>query len=1059
MRDKKGAMLFKPFSILLFLFSIAIMAPVIYGQDTTIVQDTTTVSGKVTSAKDNSPLAGANVVLKGQKRNGNVIGTQTDAKGVYHLKVPSLNGTLVFSFIGFQKKQVQINGRRTVNVQLKIKVVKSKKQVVVVGYGSQARQDLTGAISGVSSKDLQAASVTTPDEALQGHIAGVSVHKNSHAPGGSISVHVRGTASLNAGGSPLYVIDGIPINNNNVQTGTGNIGAMGAPPNPLNSIDPSDIASIQVLKDASAAAIYGSRGANGVVLITTKEGQAGQQQINFNSSVGMSEISHELNFMDAKQYAIQRNEGKVLRGKPPLYTQQQINNFGVGTNWQNAVFRKAIQQKYKLSFSGGSDSLRYYISGDYDNNQGIIRHSGLKRYGARANINADINKYFSVSTNLSYTMTDDHRVVTGSKGYGAGPGLISAVMQAAPTIPARDSLGNPTILRNFPAGDQSLGSPLVITDRYKNRANTNRFLGNVLGQVNILDNLTLKVRLGADIRDWRFHRYYPIGSRASGGNNGKALQITDRTVNVVDNNTLTYRNDFNGVNSLKILAGFTYQTQKFERLMASSYGFPSDFYSFNNLGIGTNPQSPGSNANRFTLISYLGRINYSLYDKYLLTATFRIDGDSKFGRNKKYGTFPSAAIAWRMGKEKFIQNLGVFSHLKLRVGYGQTGNESIGVYQSQALIASEFSNGTGYVYNGVLQPVAFPNGIANPNLSWEKTEGWNFGLNMGFLNERLSLSANYYRKKTVDLLLNVPLPRQTGFSSVLKNTGSMSNNGIGIQIKTQNIRSKLVNWSTSLNFAANRNKILSLSNQTPFVYTGFVGGGNIGFHGGDVIRLQPGHPVGSFYGAVYDGIWHSQKEIDQVGTMPAAQPGDIRYKDVNGDGTFDTNDDVFLGSANPKFTYGMTNDLSVKNWNLHVFIYGDYGNKVLNLPAARLVYASYGLSAKRLKRWTADSPNNPYPSANSARMKRVSSAIVQNGSFLRIQNVTLSYNFPLAKWHMKSIRKLKIGFSVDNLAVFTPYDGYDPEVNSYGNSNTVKGIDRYAYPASRTFRFNINIGF
>ncbi len=921
---------------------------------------------------------------------------------------------------------------------------------MVIGYGAQAKRDLTGSVSTVSSNQLQNANIGTPDEALQGRISGVSVHRNSHEPGGNISVNVHGTTSLTASGTPLYVINGIPINTN-YQTSSD---LTGGGSNPLNSINEQNIASISVLKGPSATGIYGSRGANGVVLITTKQGKSGQSRIGFNTSVGISHISKKLNFMPAKPYAIQANHHQTLRGDKPYFTQQQVNDFADNTtNWQNLILRRGVQQKYNLTFSGGSDKLRYFISGNYSDNNGIVKGSGIKKYGTEINLNANMSSKFTLGGDITYTITDNSQVLNGNKGYISSPSVIASIINAPPTAPLRDEDGNLSNIQNYPRGG-AFGNPVQVATRYKNIGNTRRFIGNIHGEFDILDNLSIKVRLGGDLRNWKLQQYYPIGTLVGG--NGRAMQAVAQNTNFVDNNILTYKKDFEN-QSLKVMAGYTYQVEKNENLSAASQDFPSDFYQYHNLGIGGSPQPPGSGASKYTLVSYLGRINYTLFDKYLFTATVREDGNSKFGEDHKYGTFPSFAFAWRIGNENFLKNSTIISHLKLRIGWGKTGNAAINPYQSLSLISASFSPLQGYVFNGSLVPIASPNGIANPNLSWEKTSAVNVGLDAGFLNSRLTVGITYYHKKTTDLLLNVPIPHQTGFESILKNTGSLRNNGLGIHLKSINVRGNSFIWTTDVNISGNRNKVLSLSSSSNHIYTGFTGGGNISGPGGsNVTRIQVGHPVGAFYGAVFDGVWRSQKEIDQVGTMPSAKPGDIRYKDLNGDGVFNDKDYKFLGNANPKFSFGMANNFHYKNWNLRVFLYGKYGNKVLNIPEMKFVYSATGTSAKRLHRWTADNTDSNIPSAVAKRMTRVNSKVVEDGTFLRIQNISLSYSIPV---NGNVIHKAKVGVTVNNAAVFDSYNGYDPEVNSFGTNNETKGVDLYDYPASRTFLFNFEIQF
>jgi TonB-linked SusC/RagA family outer membrane protein len=1008
------------------------------------------IKGTIRTA-DGSPMEGVTISVLGTNTT-----TATAADGTFTINATP--GTvLVISYVGYETQQFKLTQLANINIVLKEKI-NTMDNVVVVGYGTQQKKDLTGAIGSVSEKDLEKSSISTADKALQGKISGVQVHTNSHAPGGGISVRIRGTASLSAGGSPLYVIDGMPVTSDFNTGRSTDAGTFGAQPNPMNSIDPSDIASIQVLKDASATAIYGSRAANGVVLITTKRGKANQQNIDFEYSFGMQKVSRKLAFLNAKEWAQQANERALLLNQSKPFTDQQIETFGKGTDWQDEVFRTAPRQAYKLSFSGGSSSLRYMIAGNVANQDGTIRGSNFKRYGTTINIDADISKRLKIGESMMFTVTDNNIVPTDTKGYEGVSNVIDAIYEAPPTIPARDSSGAPVILANYPLGG-GRENPLVMTDRYKQVANTIRAIGNVYANYTILKGLEFNTRFGIDIRDLRWHEYFPIGSEASAGANGKARQTSTRSINYTTANTLTYTTSLKNIHQIKLLGGFTYQREKTESMDASAFGFPSDVFEYYNLGLGSSPQTPGSNTNEWSLISYLGRVNYSLLNKYLLTASVRADGDSKFGKNNKYGVFPSVALGWQLGEEEFIRNLNLFSQLKLRASFGKTGNESIGVYRSLSLLGTAFGTRSSYIFSGAKVPIAYPQNIPNPDLSWEKTSEWNIGFDMGLLKDRLTFSADYYYKKTTDLLLDVPIPAQTGFGSVLMNTGSMLNSGVEFALNSKNIEGKL-DWTTNFNVSVNKNQILSLGG-APYLYTGWVGGGNVTPHDKNTARLQPGHSVGEFYGSVYEGVWKSQDEITRIGTMPAAKPGDIRYKDVNGDGKYDTeNDDVFLGNPNPDFTYGLTNDLSYKQWNLHVFMYGEYGNSVLNLAGQQLFLDGLGPSAKRLQRWTPDNPDNMYPSAGASNPQRVSSILIEDGSFLRIQNVTLSYNLPVKDWKIgKFMKNARLGISADNLAIITKYSGYDPEVNSYGNSNTAKGMDRFGYPASRVFQVNLKLGF
>lgn len=1008
------------------------------------------IKGVVTDATG-KPLEGVTVSVKGKTS-----ATTTSSDGSFTIDA-ARGAILNLSYIGYEDQQVSVTAAQTIKVVLKEKA-NTMDNVIVIGYGTQQKKDLTGAIGSISEKDIEKSSITTPDQALRGKVSGVQVRTNSHAPGGGIAVQIRGTASISAGGAPLYVIDGMPISNDFTTGRSSDVGTFGAPPNPLNSIDPSDIAAIQVLKDASATAIYGSRAANGVVLITTKRGKSNQHSVNLDYSYGIAKLSNKLPFLNATQWAEQANNRAVQMGQSKVYTDAEVAAFGTGTDWQDEVFRTAARKNYKLSFVGGGAGVRYMISGNMSDQEGIVRGSNFKRYGTTINLDADVSKRLKIGQSLMFSITNNRIVPTDTKGYEGVSNVIDAIYEAPPTIPARDSSGQPTNFAKYPLGG-GRENPLIMTEKYKQLANTGRIIGNVFGNYTLAKGLDLNVRFGFDVNDWRYHEYFPIGSEASAGSNGRARQSSMKNINFTNANTLTYQTTIKNIHRFTVLGGYTYQKNTNEVLDASSFGFPSDIFEYYNLGLGSSVQTPGSSQTEWTLISYLGRVNYSLYDKYLLTVSARADGSSKFGKNSKYGIFPAASFAWQLAEENFIKDLNVFSQLKFRASYGKTGNESIGVYRSLSLLGTSFGTRSSYIYGTTRYPIANPQNLANPDLSWEKTSEYNVGLDIAFFTNRVSLNLDYYRKKTTDLLLDVPVPSQTGFGSVLQNTGAMMNKGIEIGLNTVNLKGAF-NWNTNFNISFNKNTILNLGG-APYQYSGWVGGGNVTPHDKNTARLQPGHSVGEFYGSVYEGIWQSLEEIKKVGTMPAAKPGDIRYKDVNGDGRYDTeNDDVFLGNPNPDFTFGFTNDFSYKNWNLHVFMYGEYGNSVLNLAAQQLALDGLGPSAKRLDAWSTSNTKGLYPSAFVSNPQRVSSLLVEDGSFLRIQNVSLGYNLPVKNiLSGRVIKNARLGIGVDNLAVFTKYSGYDPEVNSYGSSNTSKGMDRFGYPPSRIFSFNVSLGF
>ncbi|MCF2502110.1 TonB-dependent receptor [Dyadobacter sp. CY107] len=1021
---------------------LPVVSPLIHGE----VQEVNTVKGKVTD-ETGMGLPGVSIVIKGTRE-----GTSTDAEGVFSIDVPDNTATLIFSFVGYQTQELAAGSNSTINVKLKADV-RSLEDVMVIGYGTAKRKDLTGAVGSVSSQDLEKVIINTPEQALQGRVAGVQVRTDSHAPGGGISVQVRGTASLSASGQPLYVIDGYPISNDFARFGITD--GDGGAPNPMNSIDPSNIASIEILKDASATAIYGSRATNGVVLITTKRGASGRPKIEYKTSFALEKPSKYLDFIGAKEYATLVNERNTFNNTPKTFTDAELASFGEGTNWQKEVFRTALNQRHQLSVSGGNRDIRYLISGNYADQDGIIRGTNFKRYSMNVNLDSDVTSKLTLGTNIMLTSSSENALPNDTKGYSTQPSIMSNVFFAVPHVPVRDANGDFSVFSNFKAGSGE-ENPVYMTERYDIRSNTSRLIGSIFANYQIIEGLDVKVRFGLDYRDWVNKRYLPIASTSARSVGGSAQILTEKTVNLLNENTLEYKKAF-GPHKFSVLAGFTSQREDDQFVNALAYGFPSDFYKYNNLGLATSPQSSTSAVTKWKLLSYIGRLNYSLSNKYLLTATARYDGSSKFGASNKYGFFPSVAVAWKLSEEEFIKQLNAFSEFKLRFGYGNTGNERIGLYKSVSTVSTVKNFNTGYIFGGNLVPVAFQNNIPNPDLSWEKSMDLNLGLDLGFMQDRLRVTLDLYQKKTSQLLLDVPIPTESGFQTVLKNVGSMQNKGVELSIQSVNIKSALT-WTTNANLSVNRNKILDLGG-APFLFTGWTGGASMGFNGTNVVRLAPGQPVGAIFGVIAEGIWKSKEEIAQVGTMKSALPGSMRFKDVNGDGVFDASDCVYIGNPNPDFTFGFNNELNYKQWSLSIFTYGEIGQDVMFLTKKRIAGGVALWRPDRENRWSPENPNGTTLGAAQGYPSYVSTDNVYKASFWRIKNVALSYSLPLRDWKVSKLQAVRLQLALDNPLVVTKYPGYDPEVNSYGNSNAVKGMDRFSYPALKAFRMGLNIEF
>jgi TonB-linked SusC/RagA family outer membrane protein len=1008
------------------------------------------IRGVVTDSK-NSPLPGASVLVRGTKKS-----VSTGADGSFNIEA-DVNQVLVISFVGYQTKEITVTNQPSLRIVLQESAIMLDDLVVSVGYGRAKKSDLTGSIASISSKELENVVLNSPDKALQGRVSGVTVRASSHAPGGGVSVNVRGTSSITASGQPLYVIDGFPVSTNFYRPNNV-IEGGDAEGNPLAAIDAANIESIEILKDASATAIYGSRGTNGVVIVTTKRGKSGKPKVDFEASVGVRNVSKKFDMLSASAYATLLNEEQVLNKREPIFTQQEINGFGEATDWQDEIFKSALNQRYRLNVSGGNQDIRYLIGTTYDDQDGIVLGTGFKKYAANINLEGTLSPKLKIGTTLNVANTSEQQMRNDTKGSSNWPSMVMNIFRAPLHIPARNENGDPTFFNNFKGGTGE-ENPLYMAENYDINANTVRLLGSINFTYEITDKLNFKTRVGLDYRDWRNKFYYPIASRSASATLGEAGQYADRTSNVLNENLLEYSNTFGEKHKLNIIGGMTYQRENSEFLSGGAYGFPSDFYSYNNLGIATTPLPGASNRSQWTLLSYLGRINYTFNDKLLITATSRIDGSSKFGANHKYGFFPSGAVAYKFTNEPFIERLKVFSELKLRLGYGHTGNEGIGMYQSMGTIAAARAGANGYIFNNQLVTIAYPTNLPNPDLTWEKARDINLGLDLGFAKNRITANIDLYHKKTTDLLLAVPLPAESGYGSILRNVGSMENKGIEIGLQSRNLTGAFT-WTTNANFSINRNKILDLGG-ADFIFTGWVGGNLSANNGTNVVRLAPGKPVGAFYGSTAEGIWRSAEEIKAVGTMPSAQPGSMRFKDLNGDGLYDAKDDSYIGNPNPDFIYGLSNSFGYKQWSLDIMVYGEYGQDVLWLTKKRLAGGISPVASDRNNRWTAADPNkeNATLAANQIYPSVLSTDNTYDASFLRISNISLSYLLKGSQLKLRGLESIRLSLNAENPFLFTNYPGYDPEVNSYGNSNVVKGMDKYAYPSSRLYRLGINVTF
>jgi len=1001
-------------------------------------QDARKVVGKVTDASGRS-LSGVTVKIKGKKD-----ATATNQEGQFELMVQP-NEVLTFSLIGLSGKEVLVGNQS----QLQVSLDESDTQmdeVVVVGYGTQRKRDLTGSVASVSAKDVENVPIARADQMIQGRMSGVQVSQVNSQPGGGTSIRIRGTNSINSGNEPLFVVDGFP--------GAGD----------LNTINPSDIQSIEVLKDASATAIYGSRGANGVILITTKKGTPGSNAINFEDYYGAQAVRKKLDLMDATAFGKYLNEVQRLNNietpssaKALPYSEEQLAQLGKGTNWQDEIFRVAPMQNYQLNFIGGNQETRYNLSMNYFDQQGIVINSGFKRASVRFNLDRKVSEKVNFGFTSQLTRSWDNQALVNTAGGSAG-GVILDALRINPAVPVRNEFGEYTF-DNAPLGYVStLGNPVAYAERSKNQFGALRSLLNAFGEYEFLPQLKLRISAGTDMRYVNRSSFIPSDIFLGRNGNGSATRDSGNSVSWVNENTLTYDEVFQDIHALNIVAGVSAQEFHNTNFNITNTNFFTNLLGYENIGIGANVQVPGSGRSKNSLLSYFGRANYRLMDKYLFTVTFRADGSSRFGDNNKFGYFPSGAFAWRVIDESFMKALPTFSDLKLRVGYGVIGNQEIANYASMARYSSN-----GYTLGGNRVIGITVNNIPNPNLSWESTASTNLGLDLGFLGNRITVTTDVYYKKTKDLLLNVSIPRSTGFASQLINAGSVENKGFEIAINSEHIKKERFTWTTNANLSINRNKVLNLAGEKERFIGSSSGSLFPSGTGGGTNILRVGEPIGSFYGYVFDGIWQSKEQIDASG-IKGVLPGDPRYKDLNGDQIIDGNDRQIIGRAQPKFIYGITNDFNFGPVNLNFFIQGVQGVDVLNLNRYELESGDPTTNkfAYVSESWTGEGTSNTLPKVNSTLRRRtgITSDVVENASFIRLKTVSLAYKLPLGNGSLsKTVKSASIYGTAQNLVTWTNYSGYDPEVNSFGTDNSSLNTDYNAYPAARTFILGLRVGF
>lgn len=971
-----------------------------------------TVSGKVTD-ENGEPLPGATVIEKGTSN-----GTITDVEGNFSLNV-SDDAILKVSFVGYVSIEYPVNGQSQVDISL-VADVSALQEVVVIGYGSVKRADLTGAVSSIGPKDFNRGLAVAPEQLMQGKVAGVNIIQNSGQPGAATTVRIRGSSSVSAGNDPLYVIDGVPMQFGSANEYVNVAGESATSPfssegsNPLNTINPSDIESIEILKDASAAAIYGSRGANGVIIITTK-GQASGEAITYNTYVGASYVPKQLEVLSASEY----------RG----YAESNGLSYpdeGANTNWQDEIFRTGFSQNHNLSFGGGSNTLNYRASVGYNSQEGVIRSSGMERYTARLNAShTAMDGKLQANVNLTYGNILDDIVPISSNIGNEGGNVLKDAIRWAPTLPVKNPDGS-----FYQIGELRV-NPVSWAEEIKDERNTNLFLGNLNISYNILEDLKLSVNLGRN--DQAINRYtsvpatHPIGQ----AENGRASISKLLNSSSLMETNLTYTKELTGNSSLTILAGYSFQRFTTENTFSAANQFVSTSVDWNLLQSGnTIANTSFKTANR--LVSQYARINYKLLGNYLFTATIRRDGSSRFGGNNQYGLFPSGAFAWKISDEAFFSS-STISNLKLRVGYGVTGNQEIpdNLFREQLSI----SGSSVYVLGGQTVPSVLPSNYPNPDLKWETTSQTNVGLDFGLWGGRISGSMNFYKKHTTDLLLEFPTAAPSVVATQWANVGAVDNTGFELTLDGNVINTDDLLWKMNLNFSTNKNEVVSLSNDE-FSREEILRESTSGVvsNGVNIQIITPGEELGTFYGRKYTG-----QDAEGLET----------YLDEDG---VDGADLVRLGTVNPDFTYGFSNSVFWKNFDLSVSIRGVAGNKVYNNTAAEFSYVNAAPGVNVLK------------SALDLDMSRdqisqFSSRWIENGSYLRLDNINIGYTFQTE--NIDFLSNARIYVTGQNLFVITKYTGFDPEVRTNTNRGGTPplGIDYLSYPRPRVFMLGASLSF
>ncbi len=1013
--------------------------------------------------QNSSPLPGVTVLVKGTSN-----GTITDFDGNYNLKGVSKGDVIQFSFLGMKSVE------KTYSESTQIDVVMDQDatdldEVILIGYGESSKKDLTSAISTISAETLQKQTIPNIDQGIQGLVSGVTVTRSSGQPGGAVSIRVRGVTSVTGSNEPLYIIDGVNVNNATSNSfnfsrfgGTGGQTAV----SPLSALNPNDIESITVLKDASAAAIYGAQASNGVVLITTKRGKVGKTKISYETYGGVQIAPKLIDMMNLREYAVFTNEARQTPSVnlPPLPQFEDPSILGEGTNWQREIFRVAPIMNHQLSLSGGKENAKFYASVNYFDQDGIVINSGLRRFGARLNLDYEINDWIKFGHNINLSNSLEDIGLNDSRN-----GTITTALRQTPDIPVRNPDGS------FGAPDNVLGNsaalnPVASAEIRNSTLERYKINGNMFLNFKLAKNLTFRTDIGYDYNTAKTESFFPtfdFGSIKNDTNTG--FKSANEGFYYLFKNYLTYSPQF-GDHGLRILVGAESQKSKFQGVSGQRSNFPSNDIDGLNTGDAEDSLAESFEGSS-TIASYFGRVNYNYMDKYLLSASLRYDGSSKFGPNNRWGLFPSASAAWVISQEPFMESVSdVWDYFKIRVGYGTSGNQQINDNLFRILLRN-VNTGLGSGFSAANFP--------NPDVAWESLISPNLGVELGFLDSKIRLDVDLYRKTSKDFLATQPLPGFLGSLNSLSfigiqppvlNFGEMINDGIDVNLSTKNITNEKFSWDSNFVFSLYRNEIVELSSDDDAIVGTIQDEAVIA----DLTRSQVGQPIGMFYGFVTDGLFRSEDELNNTAIpeeSSISEPngtwlGDFRFKDLNNDGVIDAEDRTFIGNPHPDFTFSLTNNFRYKMFDLSIFLQGSYGNDIYNYTRVfteGVNRFNSNQAATVIDRYSASNPNGSLPRYSDGDRNgnnRVSDRFIEDGSYLRIQSVTLGCTLPSDLFGNKNIfDRIRVYTTLQNIYTFTNYSGYDPEVGSLNQSALLKGIDFGRYPVPRSITLGLNVQF